>query len=108
MKISAPSAGNRLALCGGMTNGPVLGNQWYRDGIRARFGDALLSRALLNRHELDLALQHSEHQQVALVDAVVDMGFVTEIDSYNALAQFTGLRLGDLPSMTPSNPSLRL
>jgi type IV pilus assembly protein PilB len=80
----------------------------YRDASLARFGELLLSESLVDRHNLDIAIDHSDRQHVALVDAVVDLGFVTENDSYAALATFTGLRLVDLSELTPSTLALRL
>ena len=79
-----------------------------RDGMSARFGESLVSRLLLNRHDLGVALAHSDQRHVPLVDAVVELGFVSEIDSYVALSMFTGLRLVELCDMTPSNLALRL
>jgi type IV pilus assembly protein PilB len=79
-----------------------------QDGIGVRFGESLISHNLLNRHDLDLALRHSDQHRVPLVDAVVDLGFVTETDSYMALASFTGLRLMELSELRPSSLALRL
>jgi type IV pilus assembly protein PilB len=80
----------------------------YHDAIAARFGDSLLSRSLLNRQELGAALEHSDRRRMPLVDAVVDLGFISEPDSYSALATFTGLRLVELADLAPSNLALRL
>jgi type II secretory ATPase GspE/PulE/Tfp pilus assembly ATPase PilB-like protein/ActR/RegA family two-component response regulator len=80
----------------------------YRDASLARFGELLLSESLVNRHNLDIAIDYSDRQGVALVDAVVDLGFVTESDSYTALAAFSGLRLVDLSELRPSSLALRL
>src|SRR5438105_683000 len=80
----------------------------HRDPISLRFGEALISRALLNRHELDRALEHGDQQRVPLVEAVIDLGLVPESESYSALAEFTGFPLVDLSDMTPSSLALRL
>jgi type IV pilus assembly protein PilB len=80
----------------------------YRDTNQARFSELLLSRSLVNRHNLDIAIDHSDRQHVSLVDAVADLGFVTEDDSYAALATSSGLRLVDLSELTPSSLALRL
>ena len=74
----------------------------------ARFGETLVARELLNRQNLAIAVEHCERLRVPLVEAVVDLGFVSENDSYSALAIFTGLPLVDLSDLTPSNLALRL
>ncbi|HEY0285211.1 MAG TPA: GspE/PulE family protein, partial [Vicinamibacterales bacterium] len=79
-----------------------------RDSTSTRLADLLLARSLLNRHNLAVAVEHGERQHVPLVEAVVDLGFVTENDSYTALANCTGLRLVDGSELTPSNLALRL
>ncbi|HKY20131.1 MAG TPA: type II/IV secretion system protein [Vicinamibacterales bacterium] len=73
-----------------------------------RFGEALLAKDLLNPHDLAIAVDHCQRQHVPLVEAVVDLGFVSENDSYAALAVFTGLPLVDLSEMKPSTLALRL
>src|ERR1700730_13552880 len=78
------------------------------DLIGSRFGDLLLSQSFINRHDLQIAGKHAERQRVSLVDAVVDLGFVSELDSYSVLAAATGLRLIELSGLTPSNLALRL
>ena len=65
-----------------------------RDSTSTRLADLLLARSLLNRHNLAVAVEHGERQHVPLVEAVVDLGFVTENDSYTALANCTGLPVG--------------
>src|SRR5918994_473298 len=79
-----------------------------RDPTSSRLADLLLSRSLLNRHNLALAVEHGERRHVPLVDAVVDLGFVNENESYTALANCTGLPLVDLSELTPSSLALRL
>lgn len=79
-----------------------------RDPTSTRFADLLLSRSLLNRHNLALAVEHGDRKQLPLVDAVVDLGFVSEHDSYMALASSTGLELVDVSEQTPSSLALRL
>lgn len=79
-----------------------------RDVMGTRFAASLVSRSLLTQQNLDIATAHSEKRQIALVDAVVDLGFVTETDAYTVLAEFTGLRLMELSELTPSNLALRL
>jgi type IV pilus assembly protein PilB len=80
----------------------------YHDATLARFGELLLSQSLVNRHNLDIAIDHSDRRHVPLADSVVALGFVTEHDSYAALAEFSGLRLVDLSELTPSKLALRL
>jgi len=91
-----------------MTKDPDSKVDLRRDSTSTRLGDLLLARSLLNRHNLDLAVQHGERQHVPLVEAIVDLGFVTEDDGYTALANCTGLRLVDVSELTPSNLALRL
>lgn len=74
----------------------------------SRFGDLLLSQSLLNLHELNVAIDHAERQQVPLADAIVQLGFLSENDSYGMLAWATGLRPVDLSELTPSTLALRL
>jgi CheY-like chemotaxis protein len=64
-----------------------------RDLIGSRFGDLLLSQSLTNRRDLQIAGELGDRQRISLVDAVVDLGFVSELDSYRVLAAATGLRL---------------
>jgi type IV pilus assembly protein PilB len=80
----------------------------HHSEFTSRFGDLLVSRSLLNRHDLSLAIEHSQRQHVPLVEAVIDLGLVPENESYTALATCTGLRLVDLSELTPSNLALRL
>lgn len=91
-----------------MDRAPDFVHHAHRDLLGTRFGEALLARALLNRHKLAIAFEHCERQRVPLVEAVVNLGFVSENDSYAALAGFTGLPLVDLSELTPSNLALRL
>ncbi len=91
-----------------MNHAPDFVHYAHRDLLGTRFGEALLARALLNRHNLAIAVEHCERQHVPLVEAVVDLGFVSEMDSYAALAVFTGLPLVDLADLKPSNLALRL
>jgi type IV pilus assembly protein PilB len=79
-----------------------------RDPMGVRFGETLVGRSLLNRENLAIAVEHCNRLRVPLVEAVVDLGFVSESDSYAALAIFTGLPLVDLSDVTPSNLALRL
>ena len=79
-----------------------------RDAMGARFGETLVARSLLSRQNLAIAVDHCERLRVPLVEAVVDLGFVSENDSYSALAICTGLPLVDLSDVTPSNLALRL
>ena len=74
----------------------------------SRFGDLLLSQSLLNQHELCVAVDHAEHQQIPLADAVVTLGLVSEDRSYATLAGATGTRLVDLADTAPSPLALRL
>jgi type IV pilus assembly protein PilB len=74
----------------------------------SRFSDLLLSQKLVNLHELGVALHHAERQQIPLAEAIVQLGFVAEKDSYEALARATGLRLVDLFEVTPSPLAMRL
>src|SRR5262249_33965045 len=67
-----------------------------------------LSRSLINNRNLAIAMEHSERHRVALADAVVDLGFVSELDSYSMLAAATGLRLIELSSVTPNSLALHL
>jgi type IV pilus assembly protein PilB len=80
----------------------------YHGASLARFGDLLLSQSLVNRQNLEIAIDHGDRRHLPLVDAVVDLGFVSEHDSYAALALFTGLRLVELSELTPSTLALRL
>jgi type II secretory ATPase GspE/PulE/Tfp pilus assembly ATPase PilB-like protein/ActR/RegA family two-component response regulator len=79
-----------------------------RDLIGSRFGDLLLSQSFINRRDLQIGGEHAERQRISLVDAVVELGFVSELDSYSVLAAATGLRLIELSGLTPSNLALRL
>ena len=74
----------------------------------SRFSDLLLAQSLLKLHDLNAAVEHSEQQQVPLADAIVQLGLVSETDSYAALACATGLPLVDLSEITPSTLALRL
>jgi type IV pilus assembly protein PilB len=72
------------------------------------FSEILLSSSLLNRNELHAAIEHAEHERMPLFDAIVDLGLVTDVDSYAALAQATGIPLIDLNDVTVSPLALRL
>lgn len=91
-----------------MIKATTVAAQPHPDSTSGRFGDLLLSRSLVNRHDLALAVEHGERQSVPLVEAVVDLGFVSESDGYSALANAAGLRLVELSELTPSNLALRL
>ncbi|MBI4522067.1 MAG: Flp pilus assembly complex ATPase component TadA [Gemmatimonadetes bacterium] len=62
----------------------------------------------MTRRDLKVARSHAEQQWVALADAVVQMGLVSERDSYETLAQATGMTLVDLAACTPSSLALKL
>jgi len=72
------------------------------------FGKLLLSRAALPLHSLSVAIEHAEQQHVPLADAIVALGFVSEDDTYAALAEATGLPLVNLSELTPSPLARRL
>lgn len=72
------------------------------------FGKLLLSRSALPLHALSVAIEHAEQQHVPLADAIVTLGFVSEDDTYAALAEATGMRLVNLATMTPSPLARRL
>jgi type IV pilus assembly protein PilB len=91
-----------------MSKAPLSAVPKARDAMSARFGEALVEQALLNRHDLNLATAHAEQRQTQLVDAIVDLGFVSESDTYQALSEFTGLRLIHASELTPSTLALRL
>jgi type IV pilus assembly protein PilB len=74
----------------------------------ATFGKLLLSHSTLSLHSLSVAIDHAEQQQVPLADAIVTLGFVSEDDSYTALAEATGMTLIDLSATSPSPLTLRL
>jgi type II secretory ATPase GspE/PulE/Tfp pilus assembly ATPase PilB-like protein/ActR/RegA family two-component response regulator len=67
-----------------------------------------LSQSLLNAHDFTVASTHADDQHVPLVDAVVDLGLMSELDAYDALARVTGMDLVDLSEAAPSGLVLRL
>jgi type IV pilus assembly protein PilB len=101
-----------------MTASDVVGRKVEKPGVvsvfrhetqgESRFADTLLSRSLLNLRELKLAAALAGQQQMPLVEAVVQLGFVSEKDSYAALARASGLRFVELAEVTPSPLALRL
>jgi type IV pilus assembly protein PilB len=77
-------------------------------GGRRLFSEILLSSSLLNRSELHAAVEHAERERIPLFDTIVDLGLVTDVDSYAVLAQATGIPLIDLNDITVSPLALRL
>ncbi len=77
------------------------------DGRRI-YGELLQSTHLLDRNRLQTAIDHSESKHTSLPEAIVALGFVSEIDAYVALAQATGLPLVDLHDTKVSELAVRL
>ncbi len=75
---------------------------------RRIFSELLLASSLINRHDLVIAVEYAEREMIPLVDAVVALGFVSEIDSYAALARATGLPLLDLADVAVSPLAIKL
>ena len=68
----------------------------------------LVAESAVNRQDLEVATEYSEREHVPLADAVIDLGFAHESDTYQMLAKATGMELVDLSSVTPSELALRL
>lgn len=76
--------------------------------LRKRFEDALLGAALVSRRDIDVAAELAERDQISLADAVVSLGLASELDTYAALSQATGVPLVDLDEVEVSPFVLRL
>ncbi len=63
---------------------------------RAGFPALLIDGGLISRADLAVAEQHALREHVQLADAVIALDFVSERDSYAALAQAAGLELIEL------------
>jgi type IV pilus assembly protein PilB len=74
----------------------------------AGFPALLIDGALISRSHLALSEQHALREHVPLSDAVVALGFVSEGDSYTALARAGGFNLTDLTHAVPSELAVRL
>lgn len=75
---------------------------------RRRLSEILLSKHMLAPAQLRRAVRHAEQHSVPLADAVVSLGFVSETDSYAALAAVTGLPLVDLAELRVAESTARL
>jgi type IV pilus assembly protein PilB len=98
----------------GQPSGPGLDRRSERslgtglpNGGRA-LSDELLSRGLLRREDLAAAVAHAEQARVTLQDAVIALGFVSESDSYAALAAASHMTLVDLADVKVSPLAIRL
>ncbi|MDR1282616.1 MAG: Flp pilus assembly complex ATPase component TadA [Opitutaceae bacterium] len=60
----------------------------------------LLRRGIIDQRKLDLARRRSQLQQIPLHRSVVDLGFATERDAYDAAAEAHGLDFIDLAEVT--------
>ncbi|AHF93192.1 general secretion pathway protein E [Opitutaceae bacterium TAV5] len=60
----------------------------------------LLRRGIIDQRKLDLARRRSQLQQIPLHRSVVDLGFATERDAYDAAAEAHGLDFIDLTEVT--------
>ncbi len=76
--------------------------------VKDRFAEALLTSSLVSRHELSVAAELAERDQVPLADAVISLGFASELDTYAVLSRATGLPLVDLDELDISAFVLRL
>ncbi|MGE0445795.1 MAG: ATPase, T2SS/T4P/T4SS family [Vicinamibacterales bacterium] len=74
----------------------------------ARLAALLAERGTVTAQELQVALDHSEHERASLADALIELGFATEEAVYAALAEATGMELVDLTTIVPSSLALRL
>lgn len=63
---------------------------------RRLFSHVLLSSALVSREQLLAAIEATRGPRASLPDAVVRLGFVSEIDSYAALCRVAGIPIVDL------------
>ena len=75
--------------------------------VRA-FADQLLSGGLLDRASFAAAVEHAERTHVAIHDAVVQLGFLSEAESYARLSKVTGMALVDLDEVRISALAVRL
>jgi len=76
--------------------------------VRPRFEHALLAAALVSRRDLEVAAELAERDQIPLPDAIVSLGFASELDTYAALARAAGLPLVDLEEVEISPFVVRL
>src|SRR5439155_10240781 len=67
-----------------------------------RLAQMLVAEAALTRSDLHIAAEYSERERMPLSDAIIDLGFIHEADTYALLAKATGMELVDLSSLTPS------
>ena len=72
------------------------------------FEQFLLAASLLNRHDLTVAAELAAREQTPLADAIVSLGFTSELDTYAVLASATGVALVDLDDVEISPFALRL
>src|SRR5687768_13280757 len=70
--------------------------------------DARLLRDGVTAVDLDIAKRHGAHERMALPDALVALGLLSEADSYAALAKAAGRPLIDLAEADISPLALRL
>jgi len=68
----------------------------------------LLSELSIDERRLQVAVDYSGREHVPLADAVIDLGFVPESDTYRMLAKATRMELVDLSAARPSALALRL
>ena len=67
---------------------------------RRKLSQLLLSSSLVQRKQLVQASAYADQHKITLTDALIILGFVSEMDSYAALARVTGLPLVDLDELT--------
>jgi type IV pilus assembly protein PilB len=77
-------------------------------GSRRGFTDLLVAWSLIDRNDLRAAADHAERARLPLHDAVVDLGLVSEVDSYTAVAQASGIAMMDLNEVSFSPLAGRL
>lgn len=73
-----------------------------------RIGDVLLTKALINRNQISIALTQQKITGDLLGDAIVKLGFVTSKEMGHALAEQAGMEYIDLSLQPVSEEALRL
>lgn len=68
----------------------------------------LLAASLLNRHDLAVASDLAMRERTPLADAIVALGFASELDTWAVLARAVGLPLVDLEDVDISPFALRI
>jgi type IV pilus assembly protein PilB len=83
------------------------GRNGQRTGM-AGFGPAIVGAGSISQHDLSIAEQHAEREQMELVDAVVALGLVDEAQSYATLAAVAATEVVDLHEVVSSELAIRL